>query len=48
MNLRNIISYANEEKLNQIKSHVNVDNVKSNFIFKKIIDFIKKGNHMTL
>ena len=42
MNYRSSISYTNAQRLKQIKSNANLDNIKSNFIFKKIIEHMKQ------
>ena len=42
MNYRSNISYTNAQRLKQIKSNANLDNIKSNFIFKKIIEHVQK------
>ena len=45
MNSKNISS---EEKTIKIKSKVNFEKLKSNFILKKILSYMKKRNYLKL
>ena len=44
----NSINVSKNERLKQTESKIYLENIKSNYIFKRIIEYMKKINHLKL